>query len=318
MPYRRQTHATPPAAPRVFAVDAGIMPLWDMSLKPSNNSDILERLGIGPKIRGSAIIDVDEKSGDVTHADGITNKRRMQSVAPIDPDAFVFRMWGTKARRYGTWMPRLTADMDENQSFNNCRSTMVTDNANDMSFGWLTDILSLVTPPSGGNLLGEGMAYDKAAFLETLYDKDYGQASMMRSALSLSLHRNKGFVDDGTFIAQLSHVLYLVAQGGTSGSAAAGNDGRARANAEAVLRGDSGIHFKGWGVGRWKMEGPVKAEKGPNSDENRLVAPMLQDLGDADDKTDTADDGNCDFQKIPKEANKQIIKWWVKVPRPGS
>lgn len=315
--YRRDKSGSAPAAPRALAASSFLQTLWDMSLAPSNNQDVRERLGKGGKSRAVALVDVDEKTGRHVYADGITNsKRRKLSLGQMDPDGFVCRLFGTPTDRYVTWMPRLTADMDENQSGENCRSTMITDNANDMSFGWITDILSLVDAPSGGDLIGEGLAYDPAGFLEGLYEKEYNDATYKRSALSLSLHRNKGFISDGEKLAQLSHVFCFVTGGGGTVSAATGQSLRSRSGVELALRGDSAIKFSD-GVGRWNMERPPDV-KDPKEDEARLVHFFLHLPGKKDEKFDTGNDKNADYQKMEKVAGKQNIQGWVRVPKSGS
>lgn len=331
MGFRRRQSASS-VEPPAFNPLMGMLSLWDMSKEPANNFDVQERIGNAAKVRGVAIVGIDEDKGSTTYADGITHKRQKFSAAPFDPDAFVFRLFGTPTNRYGTWMPRLTLDMDENQSGENCRSTMLVDNAGDMSFAWLTDIAALVEAPSGGDLIGEGLSYDQAGFLESLYEKEYNAASYKRSALSMSIHRNKGFVDDGSLLGQLSHVFYLVRGGsGTvsaatgqglgplfsnlNGPAGGGGNNRARTAAELAIRGDAAIKFSN-GVGRWNIELAPDAKE-VLTDEARLVRFFLHLPGKKDDKFDTAEDGNCDYSKMDKSAGKQNIQAYVRVPKPG-
>lgn len=292
----------------------GFLPLWDMSNEPSNNADLSERLGEAAKVRGVAIVGHDKETGATTYADGVTHKRNKNSAAPIDPDSFVFRLFGSPGRRFGTWMVRLTADMHENQSGENCRSTMITDNETDMSFAWLTDAVSLVSA-QGGDLIGEGLAYDQAGFLEGLYEKEYDFATYKRCALSFSLHRNKGFVDDGNSMGQLSQMMTLVPDGSGTVAAATGRGGTARTGAELAFRADAPIKFSS-GIGRLHVVRDPGA-KDVESDEPRLVHLILHTLGTEDDHFDTAEDPNSDFARLPKKVKKQIIRGFVRVPRGG-
>jgi hypothetical protein len=311
----RRKISGPPAEVPAFNALLGMLPLWDMSSEPANNADLRERIGEAAKVRGVAIVGLNKDKGSTTYADGITHKRQKNAAAPFDPDSFVFRLWGTPARRFGSWMVRLTSDMNEHQSGENCRSTMIVDNATDMSFGWLSDVVSLIET-AGGDVIGEGLQFDSAGFLESLYEKEYSDATGKRAALSNSLHRNKGFVDDGNFVGQWSQMMTLVPDGSGTVSAARGRAQRDRTSAELALRGDSAIKFRN-GIGRLHVVDDPGAKE-YETDEPRLVHLILHNSpASNDDHFDPAQDPNCDFSRIEKAVEKLPIKGYVRIPRPG-
>ena len=297
-----------------FALNHSVLTLWDMSKKPINNSDLRERMGGAAKTRGAAIIDLDESTGRSLVADGITNKKlRAVSVAPFDPDAFALRMWGDRDDRYASWMPRLTSDAKTPSYDENHRSTMVTDNEDDQSFGWLDDVIRLATAPSGGDLIGEGLQYDQAGFLESLYEEGYGFAEMKRSVVTNTLHRNLGFVADGTRIGQWSQVLCIGEVKGTQ--AAAG--GRQHQHSETLIRADAGIYFGKEGTGRL-VHNKQESDPGEENDPIRTVFLKLEGTATKDEHFDNASDANNDVQPLDKSIAKKEIRGWVRIPKPGS
>ena len=313
MGFRRKISGAPAEAPS-FLASLGLIPLWDMSLEPLDNIIPRDRLGIAAKARGVAIVGVDKKTGATTYADGVTHKRQKNSVAPMDPDSFVYRLWGDPSDRWGSWMVRLTADMDVYQSGENCRSTMIVDNDDNMKWAWLTDAFNVIEAPNGGDIIGEGLAYDPAGFLESLYEKEYSLAESKRGALAMSVHRNKGFVNDGGRVAQWAHVFVIGDQKGTVNS----RNGRIRERNELLIRADAGIFFgKAIGTGRIVHE-KADSKDGPESDETRTVRLQVIENAARDEKLEGTDDLNSDFENIEKTVQKKKILGWVKVPKPGA
>jgi hypothetical protein len=308
-----------------YAMLRGILPLWDMSANPRDNSDFGRKLGQADHIRGGAITKIDKDSSRNVVADGILNKAKVPSIFQMDPDSFALRLFPQNKTKYrGIWSVRLSVDQTAPDSSQGNRGTMVIDQNKAQQWAWLGDLLRVTEPNGGASIADKELMHSDAGYLALLYEEAIvGNAS--RGALALDISRNKGFASDGERIGQLSHILCFAdpatpTQGGGGGGSTKVAERpkqlpRAEESDELLIRGDAGFRY-GITVARFD---PIKKPKGivEGDGEYRLVELHFDAIGKPDDKLDTRNDANSNHDKVDKDRDKVIIKGHVKVPKGG-
>ena len=257
---------------------------------------------------------------------------------PLEPDNWVLRLHQPGGKKnLSTWASRLIADNSNKSSEMECRGTMVIDQGDRQLWAWFNDLNQIADMQSP--VSSDELAFNGAGFLGLLYPDPAASGSVKtRGALALCVHRNKGHATDGGSVGALSHIVTFeipqkdVATEGGGSSKRPGGPGQTQVQEERdprkataqpskkdelLLRADSGICFGPGKVGRWMDEPDGNAEKGPASDERRLVTLFLDTPAPPDDKLDTATDDNSNHEKLPKSVGKVVIHGVVRIPRPG-
>ena len=273
-----------------------------------------------------------------TPSGGGTQGSKVDTRRPLEPDNWVLRLHQPGGKKnLSTWALRLIADNSNKSSEMECRGSMVIDQGDRQLWAWFNDLNQIADMQSPVSC--DELAFNGAGFLGMLYpDPSKSGAVKTRGALALCVHRNKGHATDGGSVGALSHIVTFeipqtnVATEGGGASKRPGGPGQTQVQEdrdprkataqpskkdELLLRADSGICFGPGKVGRWMDEPDGNPEKGPASDERRLVTLFLDTPAPPDDKLDTATDENSNHEKLPKSVGKNVIHGVVRIPKPG-